>query len=92
MSEIQHNWQRELPEEVLSYLQGVFNKLNSGEHDTLHAALNAVAAPSKEVQRDLEKLAALEAGGVDNWEWYGDSLAELFVQWDAEDEEESSNG
>ena len=24
--------------------------------------------------KDAEKLARLEAGGVDNWEWYGDSL------------------
>ena len=26
----------------------------------------------------LEELAALEAGGVNNWEWYGDSLAPLY--------------
>ncbi len=24
------------------------------------------------------KLSALEAGGVDNWEWYGDSLQEYY--------------
>ncbi len=25
-------------------------------------------------KRRLAKLDALEAGGVDNWEWYGDSI------------------
>lgn len=35
------------------------------------------------LNRDSRKLAALEAGGVDNWEWYGESLKD-FV---AEDEE-----
>jgi len=28
----------------------------------------------KELERAEAKLAALEAGGVDNWEWYGESL------------------
>lgn len=32
------------------------------------------AAEYKKMQRDLAKLSALEAGGVDNWEWYGESL------------------
>lgn len=26
------------------------------------------------------KLAALESGGVDNWEWYGDSLCQYLQQ------------
>jgi len=34
------------------------------------------------IQRRLAKLDALEAGGVDNWEWYGESLKE----WNAENE------
>ena len=29
---------------------------------------------TKEQERRLAKLDALEAGGVDNWEWYGESL------------------
>ena len=29
----------------------------------------------KELERAEAKLNALEAGGVDNWEWYGESLA-----------------
>jgi hypothetical protein len=30
----------------------------------------------KELERAEAKMAALEAGGVDNWEWYGESLSE----------------
>lgn len=29
------------------------------------------------LRRDSAKLAALEAGGVDNWEWYSDSLVDF---------------
>ena len=34
------------------------------------------ASEYKKMQRDLAKLNALEAGGVDNWEWYSESLTE----------------
>lgn len=34
------------------------------------------ASEYKKMQRDIAKLNALEAGGVDNWEWYGESLTE----------------
>lgn len=33
--------------------------------------------------RSSRMLAALEAGGVDNWEWYSESLSEF---WDDEDD------
>lgn len=36
----------------------------------------------EKMQRQIAKLAALEAGGVDNWEFYGDSLEE----WHKENE------
>lgn len=32
------------------------------------------------LQKDSRKLAALEAGGVDNWEWYGESLQEFWAE------------
>jgi len=35
-----------------------------------------------ELVRDQKKIRALEAGGVDNWEGYDDSLEEF---WDEED-------
>lgn len=30
--------------------------------------------------QDSRKLAALENGGVDNWEWYSESLKELWEE------------
>lgn len=36
----------------------------------------------RKIQRQLDKLSALENNGVDNWEWYGDALAE----WNKENE------
>jgi hypothetical protein len=36
--------------------------------------------------RDRDILAALESGGVDNWEWYGESLAPLLEKWEESDE------
>lgn len=32
------------------------------------------------LERDSRILHALYAGGVDNWEWYGDSLAEVWAE------------
>lgn len=37
-----------------------------------------------ELTYDSRKLAALEAGGVDNWEWYSESLKEF---WEEEEED-----
>ena len=34
------------------------------------------------------KLAALESGGVDNWEWYGDSLHDYLENQHVEDFDE----
>lgn len=36
------------------------------------------ASEYKKMQRELAKLNALEAGGVDKWEWFEDSLKEWF--------------
>lgn len=40
-----------------------------------------------ELLRRSRKLAALENGGVDNWEWYGESMQ---AYWDAEEENDAS--
>lgn len=32
----------------------------------------------KELEDKEERLDALERGGVDNWEWYGESLSDYF--------------
>ena len=39
-------------------------------------------------ENDLEKLNALEVGGVDNWEWYGEALEEWFKKQDGGDNSE----
>jgi hypothetical protein len=36
----------------------------------------------EELIKDQAKLRALEAGGVDNWEWYGESLKDYFKEYD----------
>jgi hypothetical protein len=38
----------------------------------------------KELLRDSRMLSALHNGGVDNWEWYDESLKSF---WDEEEEE-----
>lgn len=43
-------------------------------------------AQYKELDKRDRKLRALEAGGVDNWEWYSDSLEDHYE--DDEEEEE----
>jgi len=40
-----------------------------------------------ELVQDSRILAALEAGGVDNWEWYSESLRDAGL-FDDEDEED----
>lgn len=40
----------------------------------------------KELIDREKKLLALEAGGVDNWEWYADSLEEYWAELEEEDE------
>ena len=39
------------------------------------------------MEDDSMKLAALERGGVDNWEWYGESLTSYW-EWKEEQEKE----
>jgi hypothetical protein len=51
------------------------------------ASENTVTIPKAQYDalvRDSKMLSALEAGGVDNWEWYGESLAEFFAEEDEE--------
>lgn len=40
----------------------------------------------KVINNRLRKLEALEAGGVDNWEWYDASLEEYYNEMEDEDE------
>lgn len=40
--------------------------------------IKELKAKNKELEKDSEILRALEAGGVDNWEWYAESLKEVW--------------
>jgi len=62
------------------------------ERDQLASSLSTVQTELQQhkdalaqAQGSIRKLAALEAAGVDNWEWYGDAMAELYGD-DEEDE------
>lgn len=35
----------------------------------------------EQLRKDSAMLAALRAGGVDNWEWYSESLSEFFKEY-----------
>jgi hypothetical protein len=43
------------------------------------------------LERDAYKLQCLEAGGVDNWEWYSDSLRPFFKKYCPEDYEDDED-
>ena len=47
----------------------------------LNALKNYASASTDDVQKQLDKLQALEAGGVDNWEWYDESLDSWRIQY-----------
>jgi len=49
------------------------------------AILGNFSKLAEAVQQRLDKLDALEAGGVDNWEWYDEAMSVL----DDEDEEDA---
>ena len=38
-----------------------------------------------QLEKAEKKLQALEAGGVDNWEWYSESLKDFFVEEEREE-------
>lgn len=40
---------------------------------------------TREIQQKLDKLEALENGGVDNWEWYDEALKPYFKKYEKED-------
>lgn len=44
---------------------------------------------SNKIERRLAKLDALEAGGVDNWEWYDESLEGWFAENELEEKADS---
>ena len=47
------------------------------EQSRRKALENPINTANANVQRRLDKLAALEDGGVDNWDWYGECMSTL---------------
>lgn len=50
--------------------------------------MNKVQVDAKrlaELEKAERKLSALEAGGVDNWEWYSESMSEFFKEEEQEE-------
>jgi len=43
----------------------------------------------EKLKRDQEKLEALEAGGVDNWEFYGEALKEWEAKYELKEKREN---
>ena len=43
----------------------------------------------RELIKHEATLAALEGGGVDNWDWYGDSIKDMLDEYDASSMEEA---
>ncbi|UFK09530.1 hypothetical protein [Xanthomonas phage DES1] len=56
----------------------------SSEEKTITIKLSIYRA----LQKDREILRALEAGGVDNWEWYSESLRDAGLLDDEEEDDE----
>jgi hypothetical protein len=63
-----------LSEALFSWIEA-----NRGHHPSLPPEI-APKLPV-DVQQKLDKLEALEAGGVDNWEWYDASLEGWYEQY-----------
>ena len=55
----------------------------SANGTTPEATVTITESEYNRLMRDSYQLQLLEAGGVDNWEWYGESLADY---WKALDE------
>ena len=80
-----------LDQSELVYVQDIVSQIpeTMGARDAFVRILNSLAErQTKEKRRNLEKLAALEGGGVDNWDGYDFSMEELLDQWEEEDNDE----
>ena len=66
--------------DVVEYLRAYANRECRLDRFEIRRAAYLLAKANAEVSRLLKReevLDALEAGGVDNWQWYDASLAEL---------------
>ncbi|AMO44223.1 hypothetical protein DSS3P8_165 [Roseobacter phage DSS3P8] len=58
--------------------------------NNLDGSVTISAAYLQDLQDAQFELSCLEAGGVDNWEWYSESLAEYWEMIEAREEAEEA--
>ncbi|WQZ00618.1 hypothetical protein [Klebsiella phage vB_KpnP_cmc355D] len=68
-------------DELMSHLNGEENGMADEFRKKLEARLEFL-------ERQDAELSALEAGGVDNWEWYSESLRDAGLLDDDEEDED----
>lgn len=80
--ELYKNLFSSIKKDVTAKIQNVVSKLLSSIDGTEIKVKGTEESISKEELNELrhrnEVLSALEAGGVDNWEWYGESINQYF--------------
>jgi hypothetical protein len=62
--------------EYVSKIASLAADLKMSERKVEHLLTDPEAVATAEVQERLDLLEALENGGVDNWEWYSESIAD----------------
>lgn len=81
------SWKDNLSPSEAGFVQDIVDQIPELARDAFVGILEKLADTlPKEVKRDLAKLRALENGGVDNWEWYDQSLED--AGWPDDENEE----
>ncbi|NOR27648.1 MAG: hypothetical protein GQ540_03855 [Lutibacter sp.] len=60
---------KDLNEELKAFQYNTFDL-----HEKIKRLENPISIDNNDIQERLELLDALEAGGVDNWQWYDESI------------------
>jgi hypothetical protein len=69
---------RSIREDIQSQISSILNAI-SGQDIRIQGGNHTISKEEYEELLDRDrKLSALEAGGVDNWEWYGESLSQYY--------------
>jgi len=80
-------WRNYLQPSSVQFIQEIINQIPeaNGLRIAFEALLDKLAtAVDKDTQSKLDKLAALERNGVDNWEYYDDAMEELEADEDSD--------
>lgn len=64
----------------------IYTQKDWEEREIEHQAeLRILRDENERLEKREQILNALKAGGVDNWEWYGESMCELWEKWEEEE-------